>query len=76
MGSILDLATYLSYRFGHEIISMSILSLLLIQKEQLSVTGERFGHLVVVNCLGSMPRDSVGRLNDQFDMIFTVLTRL
>ena len=33
-------ATYLSYRFGHKIISMAILSLLLVQIGQLSVTGE------------------------------------
>ena len=38
--SILDLATYLLHRFGHEMISMAILSLLLIQEGQLSVTGK------------------------------------
>ena len=29
------------FRFGHEIISTAVLPLLLIQEEQLSVTGER-----------------------------------
>ena len=33
----------LSLRFGHEKISTTILSLLLIQEGQLSVTGERMG---------------------------------
>ena len=33
----------LSFRFGHEKISMAILSLPLIQEWQLSVTGERMG---------------------------------
>ena len=41
-GSILGPAKYLSYRFGHEI-SAAILSLLLIQVGQLSVTGESMG---------------------------------
>ena len=42
-GSILHSATYLSKRFGHEIISTAILSLSLIQERQLSVTGESMG---------------------------------
>ena len=37
--SILTSSTF--FRFGHEIISTAILSLPLIQEEQLSVTGER-----------------------------------
>ena len=39
-GLILGPATYLSYRFGQETIFTAILSLLLIQVEQLSSTGE------------------------------------
>ena len=41
-------------------ISMAILPFLLIQAEQLSVSGER----VLVNCLGGLPRNSVARLTD------------
>ena len=50
----------LSWRLGHENISTVILPLLLIQEEQLSVTGER-----LVNCLGGLPRNSVARLTDR-----------
>ena len=58
----------LSLRFGHENVSTTIFSLLLIQEGQLSVTGERMpasGHYVLVNCLGGLPRNSVVRLTDR-----------
>ena len=53
-------------KFGHEIISTVILSLPLIQEGQLSVTGERMctKYWHIVNCLGSLPRNSVERLTD------------
>ena len=50
----------LSWRLGHENISMPILPLPLIQEEQLSVTGER-----MCICLGGLPRNSVARLTDR-----------
>ena len=50
---------------GYEIISTAILSLPLIQVEQLSVTGER-------NRLGSLSRNSVVRLTDRLDMTIVV----
>ena len=57
-----------------EIISTAILSLPLIQVEQLPVTGERM-HEVLVNCLGlSLPRKSVVRLTDRLDMTIVVET--
>ena len=34
----------------------------------------KFGHLVLVNRLGSLPRNSVDRLTDQLDMTLIVLT--
>ena len=37
---------------GHEIISTAILSLALIQVGQLSVTGQKDVHIILVNCLG------------------------
>ena len=56
---------------GHEI--KAILSLLLIQVGPLSVTGERIHvHLVLVNCLGSLPRNSVVSLTDRLDMTVVV----
>ena len=35
---------------------------------------QKHGHLVLVNCLGSLPRNSVGRLTDQLAMALIVLT--
>ena len=55
------LATYLTLRFGHEIISRAILSLPMSQVGQLSVTGKN-GHLELVNCLGNLPKNSVDSL--------------
>ena len=46
-------------RFCHEKTSMTILSLPLIQEGQLSVTG-----IVLINCLGGLPRNSMARLTD------------
>ena len=43
MGSILDLATYLLYRFGHEMISVAIPFLPPIQVGQMPVTNESMG---------------------------------
>ena len=50
----------------HEIISLVILSLPLIQEGHLSVTGEKHVHLGLDNHLGdlSQPRKSVSRLTD------------
>ena len=55
-------------RFGH------IFSFLLIQEGQLSVTGERYVHEVLVNRLGglSLSRKSVVRLNDRPGMTIGV----
>ena len=52
--------------FGHEIISVAILSLPLIQEGQLSVTGcmRKNLHQVLVNCVGGLPRNSVEMLTD------------
>ena len=57
----------LSWRLGHENISMVILPLPLIQEEQLSVIGKRMCtcKLVLVNCLGGLPRNNVARLTDR-----------
>ena len=60
-GSLLRSGKVLLMGFGHEIISTVILSLPLILAEQLSVTGER---IVLVNLLGSLPRNSVVGLTD------------
>ena len=54
----------LSWRLGHENISTAILSLPLIQEEQLSVTGERMCTQNLVNCLGRLPRNCA-RLTDR-----------
>ena len=43
VGSILTSGNIFSWKFGPEIISMAILSLMLIQVGQLSVTGESMG---------------------------------
>ena len=54
---------------GHEIISMAILSLPLIQVGQLSVTGKRMcTYNSPGNCLGSLPRNSLVTLTDRLDM--------
>ena len=47
-------------------ISMTILTLPLIQEGQLSLTGKRMGtkYIVLVNCLGGLPRNSVSGLTD------------
>ena len=45
--------------------STATLPLLLIQEEQLSVTGEKNVHEVLVNCLGGLPRNSVARFTDR-----------
>ena len=56
----------LSWRLGHENISTAILSLPLIQEEQLSVTGKRMcTKYVLVNCLGGLPRNNVVRVTDR-----------
>ena len=47
---------------GCEIISKAVLSLLLIQEGQLSVTWERM--CTKYWCLGDLPRNSVDRLTD------------
>ena len=52
---------------GHEIIYTAILSLPLIQIEQLSVI-----HLVLVNRLGRLPKNNVVRLTDRLDMTIVV----
>ena len=53
---------------GHEIVSTAILSLLLIQEEQLLAKG-----CALVNHLGlSLPRRSVVRLTDHLDMTVVV----
>ena len=57
---------------GYGIISTAILSLALIQVEQLSITGERNLHLVLVNHLGRLPRNSVVRLTVRLDMTIVV----
>ena len=49
---------------GHEIISMAILSLPLTQVGRLSLTGEKYGHFVLVNSFGSLPSISMERLTD------------
>ena len=48
---------------GHEIVSTAILSLPLIQVAVLSYWRKDV-HLVLVDCLGSLPRNSVDRLTD------------
>ena len=49
---------------GHEIISVDILSLPLIQEGQLSVTGENLCTIkVLVNRFGGLPRNSSGEVN-------------
>ena len=50
----------LSWRFDHEIFSMAILSLLLIQEGQLSVSGKRMC-TILVNRGISLPSKSVAR---------------
>ena len=55
----------LSCRLGHEKISRAILPLPLIQEEQLSVTWQKNVHLVLVNCLEGLPRNSVVRVTDR-----------
>ena len=68
MGSILRSGKHSFVEIGHEIISKAILSLPLIQVEQLSVTCER-----LVNCIGlSLPRKSVVRLTDHLDLTIVV----
>ena len=56
-------------RLGHEKGSTAILSLPLIQEEQLSATGERmctkYCREVLVHCLGGLPRNSVFRVTDR-----------
>ena len=55
-----------SVEIGHEIISTAILSLPLIQEGQLFVSYWRKNvHLVLVNCLGGLPSNSVDRLTDR-----------
>ena len=49
----------------HWMISTTILSLPLIQVRQFLVTDEKYGHLVLLNHLGSLPRNSVDRLTDR-----------
>ena len=48
----------------------------MIQEGQLSVTGEKYVLLVLVNSLGdlSLPRNSVSRLTDRHNMPITVST--
>ena len=53
---------------GHEIISMIILSQPLIQVGQLSVAGKKDVHLVLVNCLWSLPRNNVDRSIEHLNM--------
>ena len=58
-GSILKPGTFVRWRFGHENNSTTILSLPLIQKQQLSVTGRRM-------CTKYwLPKNSVDRLTDR-----------
>ena len=61
---------------GHEIISMAILSLLLSDSSRAVVSywGEVLALIVLVYCLGSLPRNSVDRLTDPLDMTLRVLT--
>ena len=54
-----------------EIISTAILSLLLIQVGQLLVLA-KVVHLVLVNRVGSLPRNSVIKLSDRLDMTIVV----
>ena len=63
-----SLATQLAWRLSGKIISMVILSLLLIQEEQLSVTGES----TVKQIRGH--KNSVNRLTDQLVTTLIVLT--
>ena len=60
---------------GLEIISTAIRPRPLIpwiQVGHFSVTGEIYGHLILINHFGSMPRNSVDRLTDQLDMTLIV----
>ena len=58
---------------GHEIISSpAVLSLHLIQVGQVVSYWRNDGHLVLVNHLGSMPRNSVIKLTDRLDMTIIV----
>ena len=78
-GSILGSATYDHKplkRFGHEIISMGILSLPPIQMGQWSVTGKKYGHFILVNRSGSLPRNSADRLTGLLDMTLIALIGL
>ena len=60
-GSILGSRHLLSKRFGHEIISMAILSRRAVVS---NCWWRKYGHLVLVNRLGSVPRNIVDRLTD------------
>ena len=72
--SLLPLVQQHSFlEIGHEMISMAILPLLLIQAGQLSVTSERMCKKVLVKRLGlSLPRKSVVRLIDRLDMTIAI----
>ena len=60
-------------KIGHEIISSAIVSLLLIQLGQLSVTGERMCFKDWLKGLDlSLPKKSVVRLIDRLDMTILV----
>ena len=57
----------------HEIISTAILSLALIQAGQLSVTGEKDLHIILVNCLGlSLSRKVWFKVTDCLDITLGV----
>ena len=59
----------------HEIISGVILRFLLIQEGQLSVSGKVGAQVLDKNLEDTcLPRKSMSRLNDQFDMTLTMLT--
>ena len=57
---------------GHEIISTAILSLPLIQVGAIVSYWRKDVHLVLVNHLGSLPRNSLIRLTDRLDMAIVV----
>ena len=57
---------------GHEIISTAILSLPLIQVGAVVSYWRKDVHLVLVNHLGSLPRNSLIRLTDRLDMAIVV----
>ena len=71
-GLILNAATYLLYRFGHKFYGHSLptadLGTVVVS------CWRKYGHLVLVNRLGSLPRNRVDRFTDWLDVTLIVLT--